>query len=122
MKCRYFCRLPLDISPVYLTRGISSNTTRSSRLFNFMERILLIISASSNCFFRIFSSLKCSCHSVILSSVFWISSRTFFNFIFTFLTSYWILPNAMKCSCQYAELIFAYWMGLPQWIIMLSPT
>ena len=23
MKCRYFCRLPLDISPVYLTRGIS---------------------------------------------------------------------------------------------------
>lgn len=24
MKCRYFCRLPLDISPVYLTRGISS--------------------------------------------------------------------------------------------------
>lgn len=26
MKCRYFCRLPLDISPVYLTRGISLNT------------------------------------------------------------------------------------------------
>lgn len=24
MKCRYFCRLPLDISPVYLTRGISN--------------------------------------------------------------------------------------------------
>ena len=24
MKCRYFCRLPLDISPVYLTRGISA--------------------------------------------------------------------------------------------------
>ncbi len=23
MKCRYFCRLPLDILPVYLTRGIS---------------------------------------------------------------------------------------------------
>ena len=23
MKCRYFCRLSLDISPVYLTRGIS---------------------------------------------------------------------------------------------------
>lgn len=28
MKCRYFCRLPLDISPVYLTRGISSLETR----------------------------------------------------------------------------------------------
>ena len=25
MKCRYFCRLPLDISPVYLTRGISKS-------------------------------------------------------------------------------------------------
>lgn len=25
MKCRYFCRLPLDISPVYLTRGISTS-------------------------------------------------------------------------------------------------
>lgn len=25
MKCRYFCRLPLDISPVYLTRGISAS-------------------------------------------------------------------------------------------------
>ena len=25
MKCRYFCRLPLDISPVYLTRGISED-------------------------------------------------------------------------------------------------
>lgn len=23
VKCRYFCRLTLDISPVYLTRGIS---------------------------------------------------------------------------------------------------
>ena len=28
MKCRYFCRLPLDISPVYLTRGISATSTR----------------------------------------------------------------------------------------------
>ena len=29
MKCRYFCRLPLDISPVYLTRGISEFNTVS---------------------------------------------------------------------------------------------
>lgn len=29
MKCRYFCRLPLDISPVYLTRGISKHTMGS---------------------------------------------------------------------------------------------
>ena len=33
MKCRYFCRLPLDISPVYLTRGISSS--RAACLFYF---------------------------------------------------------------------------------------
>lgn len=30
MKCRYFCRLPLDISPVYLTRGISVTSTHRS--------------------------------------------------------------------------------------------
>ena len=36
MKCRYFCRLPLDISPVYLTRGISPDL----RLFYTARRIL----------------------------------------------------------------------------------
>ena len=30
MKCRYFCRLPLDISPVYLTRGISISPAAES--------------------------------------------------------------------------------------------
>ena len=38
------------------------------------------------------------------------------------LTVYACIIFYLKCSCQYAELIFAYWMGLPQWIIMLSPT
>lgn len=32
MKCRYFCRLPLDISPVYLTRGISEKGQIHQRL------------------------------------------------------------------------------------------
>ena len=32
MKCRYFCRLPLDISPVYLTRGISQAAQSSESL------------------------------------------------------------------------------------------
>ena len=32
MKCRYFCRLPLDISPVYLTRGISCLLATGYRL------------------------------------------------------------------------------------------
>lgn len=32
MKCRYFCRLPLDISPVYLTRGISACVLSALRL------------------------------------------------------------------------------------------
>ena len=31
MKCRYFCRLPLDISPVYLTRGISGEVFHDGR-------------------------------------------------------------------------------------------
>ena len=35
MKCRYFCRLPLDISPVYLTRGISYSSGRDDRLYPF---------------------------------------------------------------------------------------
>ena len=38
MKCRYFCRLPLDISPVYLTRGISENMSALRRLFFFCCR------------------------------------------------------------------------------------
>ena len=32
MKCRYFCRLPLDISPVYLTRGISKPLNAPNRI------------------------------------------------------------------------------------------
>ena len=34
MKCRYFCRLPLDISPVYLTRGISKLDHEVERLYS----------------------------------------------------------------------------------------
>ena len=37
MKCRYFCRLPLDISPVYLTRGISERKAFMRRFFLFHE-------------------------------------------------------------------------------------
>jgi len=36
MKCRYFCRLPLDISPVYLTRGISAR--RSYNLYSDVQK------------------------------------------------------------------------------------
>ena len=32
MKCRYFCRLPLDISPVYLTRGISDTENPAEKM------------------------------------------------------------------------------------------
>ena len=39
MKCRYFCRLPLDISPVYLTRGISKDLV--SVLFVFSHYLIM---------------------------------------------------------------------------------
>ena len=38
MKCRYFCRLPLDISPVYLTRGISQPRKSVDEVFERSER------------------------------------------------------------------------------------
>lgn len=38
MKCRYFCRLPLDISPVYLTRGISLKDTENYRFLILREQ------------------------------------------------------------------------------------
>ena len=42
MKCRYFCRLPLDISPVYLTRGISDIFSRA------FEAVALIFRAAAS--------------------------------------------------------------------------
>lgn len=44
MKCRYFCRLPLDISPVYLTRGISERIG----LKNIYQRAQLLYGPESN--------------------------------------------------------------------------
>lgn len=43
MKCRYFCRLPLDISPVYLTRGISK--TPEAAFFTEWTQLFGILSA-----------------------------------------------------------------------------
>ena len=60
MKCRYFCRLPLDISPVYLTRGISFTGNTEHRLIFllrfYLDRICAVFFVSG-C--RIYFCLLC---------------------------------------------------------------
>ena len=41
MKCRYFCRLPLDISPVYLTRGISIVISGFFSMFGILGQVTI---------------------------------------------------------------------------------
>lgn len=48
MKCRYFCRLPLDISPVYLTRGISIRACGGYFFYLLIWTFPLIISQGDN--------------------------------------------------------------------------
>ena len=48
MKCRYFCRLPLDISPVYLTRGISQTVAVVLCLFFALRTNSITKSKASN--------------------------------------------------------------------------
>jgi len=59
MKCRYFCRLPLDISPVYLTRGISTLYAAAVQNAGKRERFSVLRAA-----FPSAKALHCAPHSL----------------------------------------------------------
>lgn len=62
MKCRYFCRLPLDISPVYLTRGISNNREAAELITTNDEKLIEHVSHH-------FTLLFCQKHHNIIASL-----------------------------------------------------
>lgn len=78
VKCRYFCRLTLDISPVYLTRGISIALRSTHR---FLHLTLTVIFSCGRLQIAYNQRAYTKCYPNIFLSVYiHVNTKTAFSF------------------------------------------